>query len=509
MREFIFAHVLPKIREIHKKINKETIFACILTFPFVIYAFVQLCLRIKYELAGAYNWDTGIYWAVGRGIVNGIAPWSGLWDIKPPGIFLLSAISYKMFGTSVFTHYAQSFVLIVIAVVPVIFHFIFPNRSIWRLAICALFGLAMSLYAAERAGEIQTESFGAAFGCLAVFAFAYPGFYERKKLWIAISVLGFLGACGFKEPFLLPLLGASILLCKNLKDWSYRFLLPLAIAIVTGFLLLLVFGWLGDFLHYIEFMQQFWINRFGSPYRRAMQFWRLWEDMNGFSWGLGWSFVTLLLTPFVLYKNKLPGVAVKILIAFLLTSYAVGLGGEFYGHHFIFALPFYFALMAALLNAEKFSGNIITESFVLVLLIIATLNLPNLNLNQRSKGMEQARVEHTKEAMYVDAVLDRTDIKRYMYLGRNGNNIYSWTKHSPEGPYFIQYEEWIRDIPEFKTTVLSMLMNSQVVVMGWIQQPVKDAVQPILNEYFTLEPWDNVADIPRPVKNYNIYFRKK
>jgi len=502
-------NTLLKIKQICKNINRETVWACVLTLPFVIYAFVELCLRINYELAGAYTWDTGIYWAVGRGIVNGIAPWSGLWDIKPPGVFLLSAISYKIFDTPILTHLFQCFVLIVIAAIPVIFNFIFPNRSIWRLAICALFGLIISLYAAERAGEVQIESFGAAFGSLAVFVFAYPNFYKRKKLWIAISALGFLGACGFKEPFLFPLFGASILLCKDLKDWLYRFLLPLAIAVVTGFLLLLVLGWLGDFLHYFEFMQQFWVNRFGSPYRRAMQFWILWEDMNRFSWGLGWVIVTLLFCHIFLYKNNLPNIAVKILIAFLLTSYTVGLGGEYYNHHFIFAVPFYFALMALLLNAEKISGNIITESFVLVFLIVTTLNLPDLNFENRAKDMEQTRVEQTKEAVYIDAVLDRTSIERYMYLGRNGNHVYGWTKHSPEGPYFIQYEEWIRDIPEFKNTILSMLMNSQIAVMGWIQQPVKDAVQPILDEYFTLEPWDSVADIPRPLRMYDIYFRKK
>jgi len=58
------------IREIYKKINRETIFAFVLAFPFVIYAFVQLCLRVNYELAGVYTWDTTIYWAVGRG--NGL-----------------------------------------------------------------------------------------------------------------------------------------------------------------------------------------------------------------------------------------------------------------------------------------------------------------------------------------------------------------------------------------------------------------------------------------------------
>jgi hypothetical protein len=474
----------------------------------LIYAFIEFCFRLQYELSEPYTWDTGIYWAIGRGIVNGIPPWSGLWDIKPPGIFLLSAISYKIFGSSVFTHYIQVFVLIAIAATPIIFHFIFPNRFIWRLMLCALFGLLMSLYSAERSGEVQIESFGAAFGCLSVFAFAYPNFYERKKLWIAISAIGMLGACGFKEPFLFPILAASILLCQNLKDWCFRFLLPLAIAIATGFLLLLILEWFIDYWHYLEFMQQFWVNRFGSPFKRAMQFWRLWEDMNAFSWGFGWVLVALLFAPFALYRNNLPNMAVKMLIAFLLTSYTVGLGGEYYNHHFIFAIPFYFALFAVLLNLEKLE-RFQVESIILVLLSVGVLNLPNLNYKDRITYLERERNEQLKEAAYIDAVLDKASIKRYMFLGRSGNQVYGWTKHSPEGPYFYQYGVHIRDIPEFKATLLSMLMDSQVAVMGWSESPVEEAVQPTLNKYFTLEPWSNVTDVPRPIKKYNIYFKKK
>jgi MFS family permease len=423
---------------------------------------------------------------------------------------LLSAISYKIFGTSIFTHYVQCFVLIVIAVTPIAFCFVFPNRSIWKFMICALFGFAIALYSAERAGEVQIETFGAGFGCLAVFAFAYPNFYKKKKLLIAISAIGILGACGFKEPFLFPILAASILLCENLKDWCFRFLLPLGIAIIAGFLLLLILGYLGDFLHYFEFMQQFWVNRFGSPYKRAMLFWRLWEDMNAFSWGLGWILIVLLFAPFVLHKNNLPNIALKTLVAFLLTSFAVGLGGEFYNHHFIFAIPFYFALFALFLNAEKIKEeNLNIASIIFVLLSVTVLNLPNLNLKNRAKNMERDKQEQLKEATYIDAVLEKTGIKRYMYLGRSGNCVYGWTVHSPEGPYFIQYEEWLRDIPKFKETIFSMLLNSQVVVMGWIQSPVREAVQPILDQYFTLEPYGQVADIPRPLNKYNIYFRKK
>jgi hypothetical protein len=278
MRKVVFAY----IENVVKKINRETVFTCVLAFPFVLYAFVELCLRVNYELAGVYTWDT-----------------------KPPGIFLLSAISFKFFDSSVFTNYFQVFVLILTAAIPVTAYFSLSSyRSASKFAFAILAGLLLALYSAERSGEVQTESLGAAFGCIAVFAMAMPNFEKRKILWTSIATIGILGACGFKEPFLFPLFGISLIFCKDIKDWLYRFVLPLAIAVSLGFVFLLVYGWLGDFLHYFEFMSSTHISRYGSPFRRAMQFHRLYEDMNAFSWGLAIAVFALLSLPFINSKSK-------------------------------------------------------------------------------------------------------------------------------------------------------------------------------------------------------------
>jgi hypothetical protein len=501
------------------KINFTSIFIILPFICLILYSLFEFYCRLQYELSGPVNWDSDIYFAVGRGIVNGIPPWSGLWDIKPPGIFLLSAISFKFFDTPVFCHWFQSFILIILAFTPLAAHFVFPNRSIWRLFACCLFGLTISLYSAERAGEVQTESMGAAFACLSIFAFAYPNFYKRKALWLSISALGLLGACGFKEPFLFVLLGASVLLCKDIKDWLMRFLLPLAIAMAVGFLILIIFGWFNDFLHYLDFMQKIHANRHGSSFRRAMQFWKLWEDMNAFSWGLGWVLVAMLFAPFVQYKKNLPNAAIKTLTAFLLASYAVGLGGEFFDHHFVFAAPFYIALWIMLLNEwdDDNGNNKIAVSLILLILSIAVLNLPNLKLESRERDMKNKREVVLKEAAYVDAVLDKLQLERYMYLGQNDfgnrqgmNFLFGRTRHSPAGPYFIQFQHvWLNEIPGYGKTIQEMLRNSQIVVRGLMPNLITDLTEPILNEYFTLSPWEEVADISREHREYGVYFRKR
>ena len=48
---------------------------------------------ITYELSHAYTADAPLYWAVGRGMLNGLTPYSEMYENKPIGVFLLSAIS--------------------------------------------------------------------------------------------------------------------------------------------------------------------------------------------------------------------------------------------------------------------------------------------------------------------------------------------------------------------------------------------------------------------------------
>jgi len=511
---YVFYRTLDKFSKVNKRLfilNYKTALIGILAFSFVIYAFVELCLRINYELSGVYTWDTTIYWAVGRGILNGIVPWSGLWDIKPPGIFLLSAISFKFFDSSIVTYYFQVFALILTAAIPIIACFLLSSyRSVSKLAFAMLAGLLLTLYSAERSGEVQIESLGAAFACIAALAMIVPvsDFEKRKILWTSLAVVGFLGSCGFKEPFLLSLFGISLMFCNNAKMWFYRFLLPLIIAVLLGFFILLICGWFNDFLHYLYHMSSTHISRYGSPFRRAMNFARLYNDMNAFSWGLAIAVLALLSLPFVLFlansKSNENTLFVKIIFfgtAFFLAAYSVGLGGEYYNHHHIFALPFYMALVLFLLKNWNGENSAVSKLGLVsfTFFAIATLNLPNLNLNKRSENLNNWAKEPMQAAAYLDYKMNELGIDRYTFIGSNGPEIYGWTKHSPDGPYFVQYGIWFRDIPGFRDSVISSIKRADVVVVAHMWKEIEPQASQILNEHFTKQQ----------VKRYQMYFRKK
>jgi hypothetical protein len=542
-----------KIKEIYEakkpnvRIDKEAVFACLLTLPFVVYAFVQFCLRINYEFTAYEIYDSFMYRTVGRGIVNGIAPYTGLWDIKPPGIHLLHAISFKISDSTVFVNYFQIFVLILTAATPIVAYFLQSSyRSIPKLAFAVLAGLLLAVYSAEYAGEGQVESFGAAFACIAIFAMAMPNFEKRKILWISLVSIGILGACGFKEPFLFVIFGASLILCNDIKAWLYRFLLPLIIAILLGVIILLIFSWLDDFLYYFNYIRSSHISRFGSPFLRAMNFSKLYDGMNQFSWGLAIALLVLLSFPFVLFiaNSKLneSNLFIKIIFwgtAFFLVSYSVGLGGEYFWHHYVFALPFYMALILFLFKSWNGENSAVIKLGLVsfVFLAIATLNLSNLDsmrgrtiemfmgeayketymreaymrilgldsnrsilwdLNKRKEVLDYFEKEFMHVAAYVDYKMDELGIDRYAQIGAPTS---AYTKHSPYGPYINIDEKWFKYIPGYLDSIISNINKADIVVVGdpWIPPAIAARANPILNEHFTRQQ----------VGWYGVYFRKK
>jgi len=508
---------------LHKiNLDQDTIYACVLSFPFVIYAFVEFCIRINYELSGIYQiLDAPVYYAIGRGIVNGIAPWSGLWEIKPPGIFLVSAISFEFFDGPAFTYYAQVFVLILTAAFPIVAYFLLSNyRSVLKFALSILAGLLLALYSAERAGEFQVESFGAAFACLAVFAMAMPDF-KRRKVWISLAAVGILGACGFKELFLFPLFGASLIFCREIRLWLWRFALPLGIALLLGFAFLRVCGWLGDFFQYFEYMFSANMSKPGSSFGRAMEFYRTYSDLNTFSRGFSVALLVLLFVPLIRFfqirrtnEEILFTEMVFFGLATYFSSYAIGFGGEFFEHCFILAVPFYMALFLLLIkswNGENFAVNKL-GLLCLFFLVIGTIDLPyrfdrnqkefNLTFDEKSRYLAENAKSFRETAAYLDVEMDEQNIDRYVFISAHTPDaqLYGWTRHSPAGPYFFQPMQWLGI--NAGDTLMAYVEKADAVVVGTMIHelgPKVKEINEILDEKFT----------KHQVNRFQIYFRKR
>lgn len=203
---------------------------------------------IFYELHAPVSVDASLYLAMGRALLNGLVPYRDLFETKPPGMYLVAALSLVMGGDARFAMLLQ---IAVILLIPVLlgahaFRQLGHCRSERRWAfvcLAMLFGLGWSVYVMERAGRFQTESFGAVAG-VAYLVIITWNLQKPTVRRVVLAGLMLLVAVSFKEPFLFTMIAGFLLLADGRRQALWWLAAPLTIAGGTGLLVLLATGWL-------------------------------------------------------------------------------------------------------------------------------------------------------------------------------------------------------------------------------------------------------------------------
>lgn len=502
----------------------------------------ELVFRLSYELKEIGNYDTYLYYTVGRALSEGKQPYLEMYENKPPMIYLLSAISYKLFGNFYLTNICSFLSFLTMLIVPIVFCIISWKNHKTNLILGVLtliFTLATSLlfmfFSEEKSGEVQIEAFGTA--CL-LLSMLFCYLIDLKKpakfysVWVVLCGV-FVGiATMFKEPF--ALVGAVVLLMfsHNKRDLLYRIIFPAVWALVTYVIILLLSNcFVPYFTIYLKNMFSSHISIYGSPFERFKNLKIIFDYLYNFS-----KIIPLLIVVFFItfafketlahYSDngiinvfcKFSGVIKAVLLLYTV-SFVVGLGGQYYNHHHVFAMPFYFALLMIFaesllsLKTERMafkeikqgflthkSENKKTESelfskkvlknffayFALILLIIVQCDAFT-KTEDYVYGTDWV-IETSKmtkvNAGYIDDILDATGENTYLWIGFNGYNPYAYTKHLPSGPCFAQDENNFKDENNFfVTSFLSQLESVNIVVMknnqfelGVISDKVRDYV---------------------------------
>ena len=472
----------------------------------LVYAACAAAVRLWYEFQLPYNADTAVYWTVGNGIVHGLTPWKDLFETKPAGIFLLSALSYRLLGNGHLTNATQILSLLTIALSPLVYArriFRAPgSRFVVVPIFVALWVLVIdqASLVAEYAGEVQTETH-------AVPALILYMLLVGKRGWLgfALRTLGILVAVGMKEPFVLVVPAVYLLLDPEAQDpWS-DFFGPLTTACVSGGLGLLLAGWLPAYLGiYLKTMAGGHINVTGSPWGRiGAGLDNTWNALALHSPLL--PFALLYLAGVYLFSPASPRaigarrVVLRVqalFLASLLASMAVGLGGQFYSHHYMFATPVHlgilFALMASLArfpSAGHWSRSGVIGLALLCVCAPKWMTLESYDqwlLPQRSDD-ERAR----RSAGDIDGQLDRLKVERYLWLGHPGRAPLPFTKHLPLGPLFFQQVVFFEGrYPALAAQFEKRLHEAKVVVLSEYMTGAEDAhVKAVLaQEYEELPP---------------------
>jgi hypothetical protein len=509
-------------------------------FPasYIIYRLLyQIIGRMKEEIGFAYTSDAPMYWTVGRGMLQGLRPYVDLYETKPPGIFLLSALSFKLTGTAVLTNIFCFICLIITGAAPFIGVVVnhkkcFKDLSkIILLASSFLFGIIVMLYSQIRSGAAQVENIGAGFAVIYILIISTVDSEKTElndfKIWLPSIFL--MLAVMMKEPFLLICIAGSLLFIKTKKDFFKKLLIPLFAGGIAGLMLMLVTGALMPYLkYYIPNMIGGHVSLLGPPWKRGLDFKMILNDLLHFSPGLMITILILVVFIFLIdfflqvdiNETNIAGSilsGVKLYFSGYLLVFSVGLGGQYYNHHFVFAVPMYIAMFLYVIkNYENIKlsnkkGFIGIDGILISISIACSVG----SALSPGNGYDNNYVITTLEAMraeaeYVDNVLDVAGENTYQFLGFNGDVFYCFTEHLPQGPIFFQDPFNFADKNSwFSKNLAEQLDKVDIIIIDWIDVGAMDGyVKGYINDNFTGNPPDGVKDIAIPKSfRYEIMYR--
>ncbi len=488
----------------------------------------QGALRMWYELGSPFTADSPIYWAVGRGILNGLIPYLDLFETKPPGIFLLSALSFAIFKSPFLGHLLDA---LSIPLYPLIAGWIAWRESgragkslpfrLLPVLLVATTATVLGLYTLERSGEFQVESFGALFGILYVAMIA-----RKEQLSLTASILAgcfMLSAIGMKEPFLLSLSGAALILSADRPRHLLRaYVFPVIIATCTGILLLAALQYFNAYFHiYLPEVLTQEVKQDHHVWDQVLQWKAIARDLSDFTpllAGLLGLFVLCPLLEPLKKKRRVLALVSKILLVIgglYLGLSAVTIKGFFYNHHFAFATPVYMALIvswAFMLSKKKnhLVSHIVSLGAV-VLLVCTVFLLKTQDYAGRLAPMTETTRTQKLLAERIDAALDACNIDRYLFLGTNGPQPYGYTTHSPLGPVFFQLGHFLNpSLPYFRSQFVANLEKAQIIVrQGGEFNSLEPQAWDYMKEHFTSDPWPCAeAALSAKIPSYQFLYRK-
>ena len=182
-----------------------------------IFIFVSAGVKVSWDVwhmllfeMSALNTDAYIYLTVGRGILNGLRPYTDLFESKPPGIFYLNALSLWLTNGTFLLRMLQAGNLLSLPIVLIGFVWFRERTWNWRtgamLFTAFIMGCLLALGAEENAPGLQTEVFGVLPSVL--YALSISGRPDWKRTIFSGTCIFF--AVILREPFILGILAAAL-----------------------------------------------------------------------------------------------------------------------------------------------------------------------------------------------------------------------------------------------------------------------------------------------------------
>lgn len=189
-----------------------------------LFELLRFILLVAFHFPVGLSGDEGLYFAMGRALLNGLHFYTDLFETKPPMISWISSLSLLVTKNDTLYRLIQAIGLAAIPVALAMFT-IRLNRShkwqiLWMIAgLAFLFGSAIASFAVYRGIGNQTEAFGIVPAILALLAFADRSPESPMGIWRTAAIALCLAvAILLKEPFGLSILGGLLFLVSTKQD---------------------------------------------------------------------------------------------------------------------------------------------------------------------------------------------------------------------------------------------------------------------------------------------------
>lgn len=503
--------------------------SCVLTFIIFMGIFTY-----EFNHAFTHNHDHQLYWAVGRGMLNGLKPYEGMYENKPVGIFLISALSFALTNGTLLCNIVSFLSACMLAVMPLWMAMTelkrTANTGIARLKKAAvvfivfLSGLLLTIYCERRSGGFQIEMIASVFSLLFIcFAIKLKKADTRRQRIIltALSAVSISCAVMLKEPFLLVSVFGALLFIDSFGEFWKCIVLPCLIGGAVTVALLAMSGLLVPyFAIYIKQMFATRLSGETSAFTRFFNVSKLGADIRKFSeWHfLVWiaSLVLTLLWPVCRKQSLWRAIfhILKVEAALYIACFCVGMGGQYFNHHYIFAAPVYFAFIifgGKVLYELRYEPKVLKPVLPVVgyVMLMAVCFAAGTRYSTENDSQQFNNVQAA--AAYVDEILDFYGEERYQIVGFNQHySFYGLTKHSPQGPVFVQdpdnmhtYRSW------FTMTFLEQIEKSNILVVDSYAHPnvTSEYVENKIETEFTDHPAVKFEKTLSQSFRYKIYFR--
>lgn len=484
--------------------------------------------RVLYLLDyDAYHGDAAFYFTIGKSILNGLIPYRDIFDPKPPGVFILSALSFWLLNSHMLGNFLSIPMLLSVPVILV--------RFLWRrsvdlpaldraivVGVSIVAGSVLALWSSIQAGVWQPESFGNFFGFL--FILLFVGHRHRMTLWSTLAAaLCVLLAMGSKEPFFLTLFAASIVIDQHPKSLLRGYCIPLCIAALLGVIALLLLGWFDAYVRlYLPTIVGIRIQYEVPVWLRGLYFWKTYNALSYSSILLFPSIIALtawrgLDVVFLSGKRALPSLMGLLLGAYL-SVMAVGLAGNYAMLSYCASLVPYVTALVLLLLLRMCQPDAPLRYVVMVLgsllLMALAWSIPLLRAAPALTEQERTQISTlTLTAQRLDALLDACSVERYLYaVNPTQPLLTAYTEHSPLNHFpYRQIDNITFGVPFLKKS-LERLSQSVIIVVnaeGFLpSDPLGQMFGQYLEQTFTADP-PTCAEGHVPIGDYTVLFRYK